>query len=220
MREYQLGRQAPAGTPAGAQRARRAAVGRGGRPPHRASAARQRPVCVARMATCSPWRQHRGACPHSRISPIGYVKPVEVVTGVDALTGQLRHVRGYRLDREQEAVRYLLEQGSATLHPAVELSPSRATTAGRRSRRCDPRAPRRPDRAIRWAALRRPPTSSACSHLINVTSRPRPREVGARPGPDQPGGWPQRPAQHRTAYPVLSERLRLCGLPVTLGLNC
>jgi hypothetical protein len=54
---------------------------------------------------------------------IGYVKPVELVTGVDALTGQLRHVRGYRLDREQEGVRYLLEQGAATLHPEVEIRP-------------------------------------------------------------------------------------------------
>ena len=54
---------------------------------------------------------------------IGYVKPVELVTGVDALTGQLRHVRGYRLDREQEGVRYPLEQGAATLHPEVEIRP-------------------------------------------------------------------------------------------------
>ncbi len=54
---------------------------------------------------------------------IGYVRPVELVTGVDAPTGQLRRVRGYRLDREQEAVRYLLEQGAATLHPEVEIQP-------------------------------------------------------------------------------------------------
>ncbi len=61
---------------------------------------------------------------------IGYVKAVEFVTGVDLLTGQLRRAQGYRLDREQEAVRYLLEQGAATLHPEVEIRPLQGDDRG------------------------------------------------------------------------------------------
>jgi hypothetical protein len=64
------------------------------------------------------------------LARIGYVKPVECVTGVDGLTGQLRRARGYRLDREHEAVRYLLERGAATLHPEVVIRPLQGDDSG------------------------------------------------------------------------------------------
>ena len=54
---------------------------------------------------------------------LGYVVPIRFVNGVDPITGGLRRTEGFRLVREHEAVRHVLEQGTAALHPEIEIRP-------------------------------------------------------------------------------------------------